>query len=102
MFNNLQPNLEVVVLIVVILIIVLILIVVLIVILAVLAVLVVSVVEFVIVVVLIVVRHFKFLLLIFSYRSSMSKTHKKYTKNFIVLFYYFILIFCDFSTIIIL
>jgi len=56
------------------------LIVVLIVILAVLAILiVVSVSEVVVVVLVIVVRHFNFLQWVISYRSSMSKTHKKHS-----------------------
>lgn len=105
---NPKTNLEILVLIVIILVvvlvIVLILVVILIVVLAVLAVLVVtgivSVVESVIVVVLIVVRHFKFLLLVISYRSSMSKSHKNYTYFLMVLWYYFLLIFYDLSTII--
>lgn len=51
-----------------------------------------------VIVVLIVIRHFEFLLSVDSYRSSMSKTHKKNTYIFSVLWYYFQLHFCDFST----
>lgn len=48
-----------------------------------------TIVKLVVVEVLIVVRHFKFLLLIFSYRSSMAKSHKKYVQSRTVLWYYY-------------
>ncbi len=51
-----------------------------------------AVVEFVVVVV-IVLRHFKFLLVVNSYTSSMSFYYIKYTKTFIGLWYYFLLQF---------
>ena len=51
-----------------------------------------AVVEFVVVVV-IVLRHFKFLLVVNSYTSSMSFYYIKYTKTFLGLWYYFLLQF---------
>lgn len=51
-----------------------------------------AVVEFVVVVV-IVLRHFKFLLVVISYTSSMSFYYIKYTKTFLGLWYYFLLHF---------
>ena len=82
------------------LVVLLVLIIILIVVLAVSAVLVVLRIVAVVksVIVVIVIRHFEFLLSIDSYRSSMSKTHKKNTCIFSVLWYYFQLHFCDFST----
>lgn len=103
MFLFPREPLEIVVifLVLVVLVVLLVLIIILIVVLAVSAVLVVlrivAVVKSVIVV-LIVIRHFEFLLSVDSYRSSMSKTHKKNTYIFSVLWYYFQLHFCDFST----
>ena len=46
-----------------------------------------AIVKLVIVEALIVVRHFKFLLFLFGYRSSMEKTHKKYAETSVVLWY---------------
>lgn len=51
-----------------------------------------AVVEFVVVVV-IVLRHCKFLLVVFSYTSSMSWSYINYTKTFLGLWYYFLLHF---------
>lgn len=102
MFLSPSEQLEIVIIVVIILVLVVILILVLIVVLAVLAVLIVlrivAVVKSVIVV-LIIIGHFKFLLLINSYRSSMSKTHKNNTHSRLVLWYYCHLFFCDYSTI---
>lgn len=102
MFLFPREPLEIVVifLVLVVLVVLLVLIIILIVVLTVSAVLVVLRIVAVVksVIVVIVIRHFEFLLSIDSYRSSMSKTHKKNTYVFSVLWYYFQLYFCDFST----
>ena len=85
-FSIRAARLEVVLLVVVVLLIVLVIFVVLVV------VSVCAVVEFVVVVV-IVLRHFKFLLVVNSYTSSMSFYYIKYTKTFLGLWYYFLLQF---------
>ena len=100
MFLLRLEQLEVVVISLVLVIVLIVLLIILIVVLTVSAVLVVLRIVTVVksVIVVIVIRHFEFLLSIDSYRSSMSKTHKKNTHLFSVLWYYFQLHFCDFST----
>ena len=91
-FSIPAARLEVVLLVVVTVLVVVVLLIVLVIFVVLVVVSVCAVVEFVVVVV-IVLRHFKFLLVVNSYTSSMSFYYIKYTKTFLGLWYYFLLQF---------